>query len=145
MQKKMPVKEAVVFLQKATAALRPVFFPGRECCFSLGYSGAYLSGTSLFLFWGRCRPKVSFKKEIYLNSETKLLLKEECLLNFSSAFPDNRDWQTAWKSQRFFNVLAVNILSYMPWAVRSAGSHAVTLHFWNWSKTNTILKCRRTM
>lgn len=50
MQKKMPVKEAVVFLQKATAALRPVFFPGRECCFSLGYSGAYLSGTSLFPF-----------------------------------------------------------------------------------------------
>lgn len=98
-----------------------------------------------FLFWGRCRPNIPSKKEIDLSSETKLLLKEERLLNFSSAFPDNRDWQTAWKSPRLFNVLAVNILSYIPWAVRSAGSYAITLHFWNQNKTTTSLKCGRTM
>lgn len=122
------------------------------CCFlswkiTPFFSGIFwcilIWGHLSFLFWGR--PNISSKKKIDLNCKTKLLLKEECLLSFSAAFPESRDWQTARKIQRCFNMLAVNNLFYILRAVRSAGFYAVTLHFWNQSKTITILKCRRTM
>lgn len=63
-QKEISVERAVVFLQKATAAPSPIFFPGRACHFSLGYSGAYLSGTSPSFSEGGVGPTYLLKRKL---------------------------------------------------------------------------------